>query len=301
MGKDFNTVYDREKKTCYKEKIYGYKQLNFYYNTFWGRVGVKIITWRFLSKLYGWYMSSKFSVKKIEKFIEANNIDMSEYENKEYASFNEFFARKILPENRKIDSNENALISIADSKLKYVKITEDVRLKIKNTTYSVEELVKDKELASKYINGDCLIFRLTVSDYHRYCYLDNGRQGKNRKIKGVLHTVNSISQDKYKIYAQNAREYTVLDTEHFGQVVQVEVGALQVGKIKNHNENNEFCKGEEKGYFEYGGSTIILLFENGRVKMDEDIVENSMRDIETKVKLGERIGEITKNIVCVGG
>lgn len=106
-----------------------------------------------------------------------------------------------------------------------------------------------------------------------------------------MHTVNTISQDKYKIYAQNSREYTILNTENFGQVVQVEVGALLVGRIKNYNENNKFCKGEEKGLFEFGGSTIILLFENGKVKIDEDIVENSIKDIETKVKLGERIGE----------
>lgn len=291
MERDFNTVYDRKNKTYYKEKIYGYKQLNFYYNTLLGRVVLKIITLRFPSKTYGWYMNSKYSIKKINKFIENNKIDMTEYENKEYSNFNEFFSRRILPEKRKIEIASNSLISIADAKLRYAKITDNLRLKIKNTTYTLNELLKDNELAKKYTNGDCLIFRLTVSDYHRYCYLDNGTQGKNKKIKGILHTVNSISQDRYKIYAQNSREYTILNTENFGQVVQVEVGALQVGKIKNHNENNKFTKGEEKGYFEYGGSTIILLFESGKVKIDEDILENSIKGIETKVKLGERIGE----------
>lgn len=291
MGQDYNIVYDRNSKEYYKEKIYGYKALNFGYNTFRGRVILKFITLPIFSKIYGRYMNSKASIKKIDNFIEENNIDMTEYEKKEYANFNEFFTRKIIAEKRPIDNNKNNIIAIADSKLKHIKINEDTRLKIKNSTYSVKELLKNEELARKYTNGDCLILRLTVSDYHRYCYLDNGSQGKNKKIRGVLHTVNSISQDKYKIYAQNSREHTVLNTENFGQVVQIEVGALQVGKIKNHKENNQFQKGEEKGYFEYGGSTIILLFESGKVKIDEDIVGNSLKNIETKVKLGERIGE----------
>lgn len=291
MEKDFNIVYDRVNKTYYKEKIYKYKQLNFYYNTFLGRIILKFVTCRVISKMYGCYMDSKFSKKKISKFIKSNEIDMTEYENKEYLSFNEFFSRKILDEKRPIDNDLNNLISIADAKLKYVKITDDIRLKIKNTTYSLNELLRNKELSTKYINGDCLILRLTVSDYHRYCYLDNGTQGKNIKIKGVLHTVNSISQDKCKIFAENSREYTVLNTENFGQVVQVEVGALLVGRINNYNENNKFVRGEEKGLFEFGGSTIILLFENGKVKIDEDIVENSLKNIETKIKMGEKIGE----------
>lgn len=288
---NFNIIYDRENKTYYKEEIYGYKKLNFYYNTLLGRIILKGLTSPFVSKLYGMYMDSKISVKKINKFIEENKIDMTEYESKKYTSFNQFFSREILPEKRKIESNNTCLISIADAKLKYVKITDDIKLKIKNTIYSLNELLKNEELAKKYINGDCLILRLTVSDYHRYCYLDNGTQGKIRKIKGVLHTVNSISQDKYKVYAQNSREYTVLNTENFGQVVQVEVGALLVGKIKNHNENNKFLKGEEKGFFEFGGSTIILLFEKNKIKIDEDIKQNSLKGIETKVKMGERIGE----------
>jgi len=290
MKKDFNTVYDRKNNKYYEEKIYKYKQLNFYYNTFIGRIILKFVTLRYSWKVYGWYMDSKFSIKKIEEFIKLGKIDMSDYEKKEYKSFNEFFSRKILPDKRPIDMNPNTLISIADSKVRYAKITPDMRLKIKNSMYSVNDLLKNKELAEKYIDGDCLILRLTVSDYHRYCYLDNGTQGKNKKIKGVLHTVNSISQDRYKIYAQNSREYAILDTENFGQVVQIEVGALQVGRIKNFHESNKFVKGEEKGLFEFGGSTIILLFEKGRVQIDKDIIENSLKDIETKVIMGEKIG-----------
>ncbi len=289
MKNNFNIVYDRNKKTYYQEEIFGFRKLNFYYNTFLGRVFLKFIILKFFSKIYGWYMNSKLSIKKINKFVEKNKIDLKEYESKNYTSFNDFFTRKIRPENRIIDKNNNNLIAISDGKLKYVKITDGMELNIKDTIYSLDELLKNKVLAKKYAKGDCLIIRLTVSDYHRYCYLDDGTKGKNKKIKGVLHTVNSISHGKYKIYAQNSREYTILNTNNFGQVIQMEVGALLVGKINNYCKN-KFIRGEEKGYFEFGGSTIILLFEKGKINIDKDIEENSIRNIETKVKMGEKIG-----------
>jgi phosphatidylserine decarboxylase len=134
----------------------------------------------------------------------------------------------------------------------------------------------------------CLVFRLGVNDYHRYIFIDNGEMVENYKIAGELHTVRSISE-KYNVFSRNSREISILRTEHIGDVAQIEVGALLVGAIKN-NEKEQFVKGEEKGYFEYGGSTIVLLFEEGRISLDEDIIEQSKLGIETKVSIGERIG-----------
>ena len=113
---------------------------------------------------------------------------------------------------------------------------------------------------------------------------------ENYKIAGELHTVRSISE-KYNVFSRNSREISILRTEHIGDVAQIEVGALLVGAIKN-NEKEQFVKGEEKGYFEYGGSTIVLLFEEGRISLDEDIIEQSKLGIETKVSIGEKIGVI---------
>ena len=135
----------------------------------------------------------------------------------------------------------------------------------------------------------CLIFRLSPDDYHRYVYPDAGTQEKTVGIPGVLHSVNPIA-GSLGVYRRNARRYTVLHTSHFGDVVQMEVGALLVGRIRNHCETpGSIGKLQEKGYFEYGGSTVILLLQKGAVTVDADILEHSALGIETKVTIGERV------------
>lgn len=239
-------------------------------------------------------MNSRLSTPMIKKFILKNNINMTEFENVKYKSYNDFFTRKILPEKRKVADNPTHFISPCDSKLTAYKITENAVFNIKGTNYSVEELLKNSKLASHYIGGTILIFRLSVDDYHRFCYTDDGYQEKNVHIKGILHTVQPISLKRYNIYKENSREYTVLHTKHFGDIIQVEVGALLVGKIKNLHENYTFKKGEEKGYFEFGGSTICQLVRSN-VVIDSDILENTHAGLETCVKYGERIGKIDEN------
>ena len=139
-----------------------------------------------------------------------------------------------------------------------------------------------------FAGGKALIFRLSMDDYHHYCHIDSGRIKSSVEIKGKLHTVSSISS-KYKIYKENHRIVNVLDTDHFGKVIYIEVGALLVGRIKN-NGLTVFEKGSEKGYFEQGGSTIVLFFEKDMINVDPDILEMSGNGIETKVRMGERIG-----------
>lgn len=169
-------------------------------------------------------------------------------------------------------------------------IDDDLKMNIKNSIYTVGELLNDEKLSREYKNGTCLIFRLTVDDYHRYCFIDDGSLKYRKVINGRLHTVGPISSKRYKVYSENNREYSVLKTRNFGKVIQIEVGALLVGKIKNHSIK-VFKKGDEKGYFCFGGSTIVLLFKEKVIKMDEDILEYSKAGIETKIKMGEKIGE----------
>lgn len=268
--------------------------LHFLYDTAFGRCVLKVLTLPVISKIAGAFMSSRLSTPMIKKFILKNNINMNEFESVKYKSYNEFFTRKILPEKRKVTDKPYDFISPCDSKLTAYKITEDAVFNIKGSKYSVTELLKNSELATHYIGGTILIFRLSVDDYHRYCYIDSGYQEKNIHIKGVLHTVQPMSLKRYNIYKENSREYTVLHTEHFGNIVQVEVGALLVGKIKNLHENYTFKKGEEKGYFEFGGSTICLLVPSNIV-IDSDILNNTHCGLETCVKYGERIGKIDEN------
>ena len=161
---------------------------------------------------------------------------------------------------------------------------------LKLTDYTVESLLRDEKLAAVYEGGQVLIFRLAVDDYHRYCYMADGEKEENVRIQGVFHTVNPIANDYFPIYKENTREYTVLHTKEFGDMVVMEVGALMVGKIVNHHGKAQVQRGQEKGYFQFGGSTIVVLLKKGAAILDPDILENSAEGIETVVRFGEKIG-----------
>ena len=280
-------IYDRKNKRYIKEKEYKGGMIRFLYGTKFGRVLlIMVIARPYFSRLVGCYKKSKFSRKDIEAFIKDYKIDTTEYDMANMKSFNDFFIRK-----RKISAGnleKGDLPAIADAKLLVYDVTDDLKLDVKHTSYSVEEILGDKELSKEFLGGKCLVYRLTVDDYHRYHFLDRGVIKKHYKIKGELHTVRPIAS-KYKVYSRNCREITVMKTENFGDVVQVEVGATLVGCIKNHNVGCVFDKLQEKGHFEYGGSTILLFMKN-HVILDEDILACSKRNVEVKVQIGERIG-----------
>ena len=279
-------IYDRKTKTYEDIVQYGAGKLDFLYNNPVGRIFLGIAVSPFVSNIYASKNAKKSSVKKIPAFIKEHNIDMSDFEDREYKSFTDFFTRKIRYGKRPVDMTPGALISPADSKLLVYEIEKDTSMRIKGRTYTVDEILADAENAKEFAGGYALVFRLTVDDYHRFCYPDKGCLISKRFIKGKLHTVSPISKD-HKIYKENTREVSLLDTENFGKIAFVEVGALLVGKIVNSGATS-FEKGEEKGYFEPGGSTVILLVKN--VEIDKDIMEQSASGIETKVRYGERIG-----------
>lgn len=268
------------------------RSLDFFYRTFLGRLLLKIVISKPISDLGGLYMNSRFSKIKINRFIDKNDINTFEYDDKKYKSYNDFFTRKVISCKRPIMSNKNALISPCDGKVLAYTINDDLTLKIKDSYYSIDTLVNES-IMEEYKGGSALVFRLSTDNYHRYCYIDSGTKGKNYHIKGVFHTVQPISLKNYNFFKTNSREYTILNTNNFDKVIQVEVGALMVGRIKNNHEEYEYKKGEEKGYFEFGGSTIVLLFKKGVITLDNDILENSKENIETIVKYGEKIGKNT--------
>ena len=265
--------------------------LKILYGNVFGRMLLKPLTAPWLSRLAGTFLSTKASCVLIRPFIRNNHIDMTQFESVKYQSYNEFFSRKIKPEMRPIDQNSQHLISPCDSKLTVMRITKNCRFRLKQTVYTVESLLKNQQLASEYEGGYAMIFRLTVDDYHRYGYIADGKKEKNVKIPGVLHTVNPIANDYYPIYKENSREYTILHTKEFGDLIVMEVGALLVGKIVNHHEEAPVKRGQEKGYFQFGGSTVVVLVKADVVQLDRDILENSRQGIETVVKFGEKIGK----------
>ena len=225
------------------------KLLKKLYSTSAGRCALKILVSPFVTHLGGLYMSSPFSKTSISSFIKNNDIDMSQYEEKKYKSYNDFFTRRIKDGQRPFDDSKDVLMAPADSKLTYYPINDDTILEIKDTKYQLKDLLQDETLAKEYDGGICLVFRLAVDDYHRYSYVDDGQIVSHKKIKGIFHTVNPIANDYYPIYKMNSREYTVIDSNNFGRMIQMEVGAMMVGKIVNY-KHSIATKGEEKGYFE---------------------------------------------------
>jgi len=260
----------------------------FLYNTVFGRMILKVLTRPRISKIVGKYMDSSLSVGRISGFIKKNNIDMTDYVQREYKSFNDFFTRELKDGAREICNEKDALVSPCDGLLSVYNISDNMDIRIKDSRYTAEELLNNRELAEEYKGGKMLVFRLTVTDYHRYMYFDNGTKEDNVFIQGILHTVQPISQTRYKIYKTNSREYTVLHTENFGDVVQMEVGAMMVGKICNNHREHTFLKGDEKGRFEFGGSTIVLLLKENTVAIDQIYVPDTFT--ETPVKMGQKIG-----------
>ena len=227
-----------------------------------------------------------------EVIAEFAKFDMSQYEEKKYKSYNEFFTRKIKEGERIFDMTPELLCSPCDSKLTVYRIDDDSEYEIKGAKYSFESLTRSRKLADYYNGGYMLVFRLCVDDYHRYSYVDNGYLGPIRRINGVYHTVNPVAIEAgYDIYKENTRECCVLHSENFGKILQMEVGALMVGRIVNNGEKCHVSRGQEKGRFEFGGSTVILAFAKDMIKIKDEIIKNSEEDFETIVKMGNVIGE----------
>lgn len=280
-------IFDRKKKEYITEQTNS--ALSFLYNNLIGRFFLFILTRRWVSKLGAMYLKSPLSKGRIKKMIKKHNIDLSDYEISKYKSFNEFFMRRKKNPLKKISKDENILLAPADSRLTVYKIDDETCLNIKNSKYTIEELLQDSSLAKKYQGGYCLVYRLCVDDYHHYYYIDDAEVISIKKINGILHTVQPIAFKKHKVFVENVREYNVLETKNFGTVIQMEVGALLVGKICNKELTN-IKRGDEKGHFEFGGSTIVLLFEKDKIEIDDDILEYSSKDIEVKVSLFDSVG-----------
>lgn len=288
--------YNRKTKNYETEQVAGDTYLQWTYSS---PIGMKLlellIKKKLFSKVYGSFCDSKKSKKKIESFIKEFDIDMS-YSQKslqEFESFNDFFTRKLKEGGRPIDSNSESLVSPGDGRLvAYEDIDLNKLIQIKGYTYSFNNLINDPNLVSKFSKGTCLILRLCPTDYHRFHFVDNGTCEETIKVKGDYYSVNPVALEKIpELFCKNKREWSIFHSENFGDILHIEVGATCVGSIiQTYLPGNKLKKGDEKGYFKFGGSTTILFFEKGKVKIDEDIIEQTNKGYETKVIMGEKIG-----------
>lgn len=283
-------IYDRTAKQYLEEKEYGDKILNFLYSTAVGRVLLKIFFCRSIySQINGAFMKSPLSIYKIRPFIKKYDIDLSRCERTDFKSFDDFFTRKC-----RLDTacSEDGLMSPCCGRLTVYSIDEKLALKIKGSVYTLTELTGERFDLSDYGGGICFLYRLAVEDCHRYVFVDDGKVVRSEEIRGVLHTVRPVSEH-FRVFSRNHRVCTLLRTKRFGDVIQIEVGALQVGKITNHAVTT-FSQLDEKGFFSFGGSTIIQLFKKSVIAVDEDIKMHSESGVEVLVKTGEKVARRTK-------
>lgn len=289
--------YNRQTKSYEIEQVAGDKYLQWTYSSPIGmRLLELLVKKKIFSSIYGSYCDSKRSRKKISSFVKNFDINMSHSEKKleQFQSFNDFFTRKLKKEVRPIDMNLNSLISPGDGRLlAYENINLDELVQIKGYTYSFNKLINNSELLSKFSEGTCLVLRLCPTDYHRFHFVDNGVCEDTTKVKGDYYSVNPIALEKIpELFCRNKREWSIFHSENFGDILLIEVGATCVGSIiQTYPPNVKIKKGDEKGYFKFGGSTTVLFIEKNRVKIDEDIIMESKKGYETRVFMGEKIGQ----------
>lgn len=265
--------------------------VRFLYGTIVGRGLLKVIQRCRLDKIAVSFLWSPLSRHIIGWYIRRNQIPMEDYKTEKYGSFRDFFVRekKVI----QIDPAPGHLISPCDGWLSAYPIREDSSFFIKGSHYRLSDLLQDPLLGKRYYGGNCLIFRLCASDYHHYCYIDDGAQGQHHYIDGQLHSVQPIACETYPVYTLNRRVWSMLVTDHFGPVIQVEIGALIVGGIFNERSSGQFRKGAEKGHFELAGSTIVLLFQRGRIGLLPQIEAALADGREVRVTQGMWIGTQT--------
>ncbi|MDX1351346.1 MAG: archaetidylserine decarboxylase [Putridiphycobacter sp.] len=253
-----------------------------------------IIKRRVLSVVVGWYMLSSWSKRSVKKFVENHHIDLSEFvvPQNGFKHFNQFFYRKIAPDKRPIGEG---VVSPADGKIVVFPTIDVTKLfYIKGEKFNLKTFLKDDLLAAKYSDGAMAVIRLAPTDYHRFHFPLEGYVGENKIIDGDYYSVSPIAlKQNMRIFCQNKRHYVTVDSDQVDQYVMSEVGATLTGSIvQSHWPNITIEKGGEKGFFAFGGSTVILLFQKDKIKFNADLREHSSNGFETSIKMGETIAEL---------
>lgn len=253
-----------------------------------------------ISEKQGRKMSSPESAEDIEKFInlfkDQINLSETKYPLEHFKTFNEFFIRELKPGARPITNAERDDVAVcaADSRLMAFETAEDsMRFWIKGRKFSVQGLLGTELCSNAFSDGSLVIFRLAPQDYHRFHVPVSGTIEKFVEIPGCLYTVNPIAvNSKYcNVFTENKRTVSIISTKEFGKVAFVAIGATMVGSISfTKKEGDHVKKGDEFGYFSFGGSTVICVFEKGTIKIDDDLLDNSSRHLETLVSVGMKLG-----------
>ncbi len=268
------------------------KKLTFFYRNPIGKFIRQFMKLRTFSKVVGRYYDSKRSIRAIEPFIKQYSLDMSDYEEKSYTSFNDFFTRKLKHNTRVIDRNPCVVASPCDGKLFVIpKISDNTVFYLKSLPFNLKKFLGNSERAEQYIGGTLMIFRLAPYDYHRFHFPLDCTPSKAIVINGKLESVNPMVYKRgIQVLTENERHLIELNHQDHGQALMIPVGAMCIGKIIETFQADQLTtKGTEAGFFSFGGSTVVLLFPPEKVTLPDTFIKNSALGFETAVKMGELV------------
>ncbi len=287
--------WDPYKNTIQKELVYGDKFIKWLYQSKLGKIVQNRPIEKFISHAYGSYQNFGISKNKVKPFVKKFDLDMEQFKQKDYKSFNDFFIREFKPNQRSFTKKPEELPAFAEGRyFGSENISSNNYFPVKGINININTLLdgfKGDINKNEFNEGPMLIARLCPVDYHRFHFPDDGEIVYRQLIEGPLDSVNPLAlEHKPEILVKNERQISVLKTKNFKTILNIEVGALCVGKIKNSTEcPQSVTRGQEKGYFLFGGSTSIIIGQNKAWKPNELILKNSKNNLETYYKLGDQV------------
>ncbi len=293
---DVIEYFNRHSGRLEREQVYGAGWMRWTYGTALGRLALEALVKRAcFSRWYGWRMNRPRSRRKIGPFIREFGLDPAEFASgpESFRTFNEFFHRRLRPGARPIDPGAGTVVFPADGRhLGYPDVSAVDGVFVKGQRFDLVKLLGDAALAARYAHGALVLSRLCPVDYHRFHFPVAGCASTAHLINGLLYSVNPTALRKNLAYLwTNRRVLTSIQTENVGTVLMLEIGATNVGSIvQTYSPGTAVAKGEEKGYFEFGGSSTLLLFEPGRVALAADLVEQSAGCRELYARVGTPLG-----------
>lgn len=297
--------FNRHTDKIEEEKVYGDKAIRWLYLSQSGRFLAPLISSSFFSTLYGKFQDLSISRRKIDPFIENFHIKMDDFLSQEnrnfspdsfaqgYDSFNQFFIRRFRPGVRQFCDKDHEMPAFSEARYFAAEsVNDSLQFPVKGAYLRAADLVGKKKWASFFEGGPLLIARLCPVDYHRFHFPDDGKVLDRYPLAGPLHSVNPIAlKARPKIFITNKREVSILETKNFGRLAYIEVGATCVGKIVQSYHSEHFKRGDEKGHFLFGGSTVVVLGEKGKWRPSDLLLEHSEKGREVYSQMGEMIAQ----------
>lgn len=281
-----------------EEKVYGENWLNFIYNNPLGKLCLWALVKRaWFSKWYGWRMNHRKSAAKIKPFIDDFDLNPSDFEDDltSFKSFNEFFYRKLKKSSRPIAKNQDLVIFPADGRhLGFQNVDQIKSVFVKGQFFDLDKLFGSMELAKEFAGGSLVLSRLCPVDYHRFHLPVSGNLQSHELINGSLFSVNPIAlRQKLSIFWENKRYLCMIENGKIGKIAVFLVGATCVGSVHlTANKFNYYEKGEELGYFSFGGSSVITVFQPEKIQLDKEFLNISSQGHEFYSKVGEAMGKV---------